>query len=140
MAQRGQLRRTAPAGGAASAATANTGFPMIGDDAAGRLLQADQYLSTDMGVEPLRQVVLPPLYGGTKRAFCARLEVEMEVGTVHSPPNVVLDWSDDGGITWTGGPRTMLVGSAGGTTGCGSMRRGSAPSASACSGSPRNMR
>jgi hypothetical protein len=59
--------------------------------------------------------VLPPLYGGTKRAFCARLEVEMEVGTVHSPPNVVLDWSDDGGSTWTGGPRTMLVGSAGAT-------------------------
>ena len=93
--------------------TANTGFPVIGDNAAGRLLQADQYLSTDMGVEPLRQVVLPPIYGGTKRAFCARLEVEMEVGTVHSPPNIVLDWSDDGGITWTGGPRAMLVGSAG---------------------------
>jgi hypothetical protein len=92
--------------------TANTGFPVIGDNAVGRLLQADQYLSTDMGVEPRRQVVLPPLYGGTRRAFCARLEVEMEVGTVHSPPNVVLDWSDDGGQTFTGGPRTMLVGSA----------------------------
>jgi len=92
--------------------TANTGFPLIGDAAAGRLLHADPYLSTDLGVEPQRQVVLPPLYGGTKRAFCARLEVEMEVGTVHSPPNVVLDWSDDGGITWDGGPRTMLVGSS----------------------------
>ena len=95
--------------------TLYTGFPLIGDAAAGRLLHADPNLSTDMGVQPLRQVVLPPLYGGTKRAFCARIEVEMEVGTVHSPPNVVLDWSDDGGITWTGGPRTMLVGSAGAT-------------------------
>ena len=92
--------------------TANTGFPLIGDAAAGRLLQADPDLSTDLGVEPRRQVVLPPLYGGTKRAFCARLEVEMEVGTVHSPPSVVLDWSDDGGITWDGGPRTMAVGSS----------------------------
>jgi hypothetical protein len=92
--------------------TANTGFPLIGDAAAGRLLHADQYLSTDLGVEPRRQVVLPPLYAGTKRAFCARLEVEMEVGTVHSPPNVMLDWSDDGGQTWTGGPRTMLVGAS----------------------------
>ena len=92
--------------------TANTGFPLIGDAAAGRLLHADPYLSTDLGVEPLRQVVLPPLWGGTKRGFCARLEVEMEVGTVHSPPSVVLDWSNDGGQTWTGGPRTMLVGAS----------------------------
>ena len=95
-----------------SCCTAYTGVPIMGDSLTGDLLQADQYLSTDNSIEPLRQVVLPPIYGGTKRAFCARLEVEMEVGTVHSPPNVVLDWSDDGGITWTGGPRTMLVGSA----------------------------
>ena len=36
----------------------------------------------------------------------------MEVGTGHSPDSIVLDWSDDGGITWTGGPRTMTVGNA----------------------------
>ena len=92
-----------------SCCAANTGFPLIGDAGAGRLLQADPYLSTDMGVEPKLQVVLPPLYAGTRRAFCARLEIEMEVGTVHTPDSVVLEWSDDGGITWTGS-RTMSVG------------------------------
>ena len=64
---------------------------------------------TDMGVAVKRQVVLPPLYAGTKRAFCARLEIEMEIGTVHSPDTILLEWSDDGGITYTGS-RTMTVG------------------------------
>jgi hypothetical protein len=36
----------------------------------------------------------------------------MEVGTVHSPDTVVLEWSDDGGITYTGS-RTMTVGASG---------------------------
>jgi hypothetical protein len=90
----------------------NTGFPLIGDASVGRLLRADPYVGTDMGVAVRRQVVLPPLYAGTNRAFCARLEIEMEVGTVHSPDTVVLEWSDDGGITYTGS-RTMTVGAAG---------------------------
>ena len=38
----------------------------------------------------------------------------MEVGTAHSPDSVVLEWSDDGGITYTGS-RTMTVGAAGQT-------------------------
>ena len=50
------------------------------------------------------QVTLPPLYADTRRAFCVRAEVEME-----APPStdVVLRWSDDGGRTFAGGPRTM---------------------------------
>jgi hypothetical protein len=95
-------------------AAANTGFPLIGDDnvGTGRLLQADPYIGTDMGVAVKRQVVLPPLYAGTNRAFCSRLEIEMEVGTVHSPDSILLEWSDDGGITYTGS-RTMTVGASG---------------------------
>jgi hypothetical protein len=98
-----------------SCCTANTGFPIIGDATAGRLLAADPNLSTDMGVAVQRQVVLPPLYAGTRRAFCARLEVEMEVGTAHSPDSILLEWSDDGGITYTGS-RAMTVGAAGTST------------------------
>lgn len=91
----------------------NTGFPLIGDAGAGRLLQANPYVGTDMGAAVKRQVVLPPLYAGTKRGFCARLEIEMEVGTVHSPDSILLEWSDDGGITYTGS-RAMTVGGASG--------------------------
>jgi hypothetical protein len=96
---------------------ANTGFPLVGDRTSGFLLQADSYLSTDLGVEPKRQVVLPPLWEGTRRAFCSRLEIEMEVGTVHTPPSIQLEWSDDGGITYTGS-RAMTV-----TAGTGQYRK-----------------
>jgi hypothetical protein len=95
-----------------SCATAFTRFPLFGDAAAGRILAAVPDGSTDMGVAVRRAMVLPPLYAGTKRAFCARLEIEMEVGTAHSPDSILLEWSDDGGITYTGS-RTMTVGAAG---------------------------
>jgi hypothetical protein len=97
-----------------SCSTANTGIPIIGDAVAGRLLVADPNLSTDMDVAVRRQVVLPPLYAGTKRAFCSRLEVEMEVGSVHTPGDITLEWSDDGGVTYTGS-RTMNAGTVGQT-------------------------
>jgi hypothetical protein len=68
--------------------------------------------TTDNGVPVLRQAILPPDWAGTRRAFCGRLEVEMESGGSLSPGDVTLDWSDDGGRTWTGGPRTMNAGAA----------------------------
>jgi hypothetical protein len=97
-----------------SCSTANTGIPIIGDAVAGRLLVADPNLSTDMDVAVRRQVVLPPLYAGTKRAFCSRLEVEMAVGSVHTPGDITLEWSDDGGVNYTGS-RTMNAGAVGQT-------------------------
>jgi hypothetical protein len=59
-----------------------------------------------------RLAVMPPMWAGTNRAFCNRVEIEMEVGGALSPGNVLLEWSDDGGITWTGS-RTMSAGTAG---------------------------
>jgi hypothetical protein len=97
-----------------SCSTANTGFPIIGDATAGRLLAADPNLSTDMGVAVRRQVVLPPLYDVGKRVFCSRLEVEMEVGSAATPGDITLEWSDDGGVNYTGS-RTMNAGSVGQT-------------------------
>jgi len=64
----------------------------------------------DNGVPIMRHAILPPDWAGTRRAFCSRLEVEMESGGDLSPGDVTLDWSDDGGRTWTGGPRTMSAG------------------------------
>ena len=66
--------------------------------------------TTDAGVPIMRQAILPPDWAGTRRAFCSRLEVEMESGGDLSPGDVTLDWSDDGGRTWTGGPRVMHAG------------------------------
>jgi hypothetical protein len=93
-----------------SCAAQTVGVPFLGDSGTpGRLLMADRTVSTDAGVAVRRQVVLPPLYAGTRRGFCARLEVEMEVGGTNSPGDILLEWSDDGGITYTGS-RAMNAG------------------------------
>jgi hypothetical protein len=46
------------------------------------------------------------LWAETRRAFCARVEVEMEVGGEDTPGDVLLEWSDDGARTW--GPSRLL--------------------------------
>jgi hypothetical protein len=57
-----------------------------------------------------RQIVFPPLWAGASRAFCARVEVEMESGDGRlEDGTVTLDWSDDGGYSWHGGPRVMTA-------------------------------
>ncbi|HXI77923.1 MAG TPA: hypothetical protein VNH21_12345 [Steroidobacteraceae bacterium] len=82
----------------------------IGDRTDGTVYFADTTVPTDAGVDVLRQAVMPPLWAATHRAFCARLEIEMESGGLLAPGDVTLDWSDDGGINWTGGPRVMNAG------------------------------
>jgi hypothetical protein len=84
--------------------------PMVGD-ATGNLYTLNAFGETDNGTPIFRQATLPPLYAQTRRAFCSRVEIEMEVGGTYPPGNVTLDWSDDGGITWTGS-RTMSGGAA----------------------------
>jgi len=79
----------------------------VGDKTAGNVYLADPVVTTDAGVAVLHQAVLPPIWAGTRRAFCSRLEIEMEVGTARSTSALALDWSDDGGITWRPGPRDL---------------------------------
>lgn len=83
---------------------ANGGYtPLFGTSASGRILAAQPTLSTEDDIPLQRLVQLPPLWAGTRRAFCARLEIEMEVGRTDDPPTVTLQWSDDGGYTWNNG-------------------------------------
>jgi hypothetical protein len=74
------------------------GDTVVVGDAVGRLYRLDPDGTTDNGAAIFQQVTTPPLYAQTRRAFCARAEVEME-----APPatNVGLSWSDDGGETFT---------------------------------------
>lgn len=68
----------------------------------------------DAGVTVIRQMTLPTVWGGTRRAFNPRIEIEMEVGGIQTPGPVTLEWSDDGARTW--GPlRVMSAGVAGDT-------------------------
>lgn len=86
--------------------TINTGAPILGDSLSGKLFLANPTISTEDGMAVLRRVQLPPLWAGTRRAFCHRLEVELETGENGWP---LLEWSDDGARTWTGS-RTLGVG------------------------------
>ena len=43
-----------------------------------------------MNVGVIRQATLPPLWANLKRAFCARVEIEMESGGANSPGDVLL--------------------------------------------------
>ena len=100
----------------ANCATQFSSEPVFGDFNTGQLMRLLRRGDADMGVALLRQAVLPPLVVSSvrgARAFCSRLEVEMEVGTAASHQDVLLEWADDGGYTFSGGPRTMSAGPAG---------------------------
>jgi hypothetical protein len=88
-----------------SVATDNSSLHMFGDTINGTIYLLGAQ-GTDAGVNVLRQATLPPLWAGTSRAFCARVEIEMEVGGAATPGNVTLEWSDDGSRTW--GPTRVL--------------------------------
>jgi hypothetical protein len=79
-----------------------TQSPIFGDRVGNWLYKLEHGSIVDAGVKVLRQAVFPPLWAGTARAFCSRIEVEMEVGTKASNGIVTLEWSDDGGTTWNG--------------------------------------
>lgn len=78
--------------------------------ATGDIYFLDPTSPIEAGVSVPRTMVLPPLWAGGARGTCSRLEIEMEVGGPYSPGTVLLEWSDDGGYTWTGS-RGLSMGS-----------------------------
>jgi len=89
------------------------GEEVYAGDVDGWMYRLDPKGGTDNGVTMFRQATLPPLYVDGHRVFCARAAVEMEVGTSMLDANVTLDWSDDGGNSFAGGPRVMSSGAPG---------------------------
>jgi hypothetical protein len=96
---------------AATAAVDNNSIHLLGDRTTGAIYTLAMS-PADAGVVTIRQATLPPLWADTKRAFCARVEIEMESGGAQSPGAVLLQWSDDGSRTYNAG-RTMSAGAAG---------------------------
>ena len=94
-----------------SAQTTPDGQGVVGDILTGQIFRSDPSVATEAGSAVLRQITSPPIYAATRRAFCARLEVEM--GTGGDPTdNLTLDWSDDGGHSYSGGPRALSAGTS----------------------------
>jgi hypothetical protein len=85
---------------------------LFGSSTSGKVLTPVPFLDTDDGVAQFRLLQLPPLWGGTSRAYCSRLEVELEIGGPRNPGNVLLQWSDDGGYTWTSPGRALTASNA----------------------------
>jgi len=111
------------------------GNTYYGDSRSSSIFATSLTTMTEDGTPLFRRAVLPPLWAGTARGFCSRLEVETEVGTAMASGTVTLDWSDDGGTTWVGN-RALSLGAAGALR-TRLMRRGWGVFGSACSGSPR---
>ena len=98
---------------ARSAAVDNNSIHILGSRTDGTLYTlAMQH--TDAGITTIRQATLPTLWAETRRAFCSRVEVEMECGGTLTPGAVQLEWSDDGARTW-GPSRAMSAGVTGDT-------------------------
>jgi len=94
--------------GTTVAATDNNSLHLYGDRTTGWLYTLAMG-ANDINIDVIRQATLPPLWAATRRAFCARVEIEMEVGGTNTPGAVLLEWSDDGSRTW-GPQRPMSAG------------------------------
>ncbi len=86
-------------------------------DGSGDILALDQSIATENGTAMKSIATLPPLWADTEWAFMDRLELEFEPGANASELDVDLQYSDDGGFTWS-----TAVGRSMGTSGARSKR------------------
>lgn len=79
---------------------------LVGDFQTGNIYELDMDVGTDNGEEIKRLAVAPPIHAARDEITCYSFEVDMEsgVGLVTgqgSDPQAMLQWSDDGGKTWS---------------------------------------
>lgn len=80
---------------------------LIGDCYSGRIGYLDNSVFTEFGNLLQAYFVSPPIHNDRKRVFCSRFELDVETGVGNtldpgSNPQIMLDWSDDGGRTFRG--------------------------------------
>jgi hypothetical protein len=80
---------------------------IVSDYETNEIYTMDEDTNSDDGDEIIRLRAAPHLSSGTTRAFYSKLQLDMETGigldggVQGSDPTVMLDWSDDGGHTWS---------------------------------------
>jgi hypothetical protein len=79
---------------------------LVGDAFSGQVGVLDWDVYTEYGLPIIGMATSPPLHADRKRVFMSLLELDCETGVglitgQGSDPQVMLDWSDDGGRTWS---------------------------------------
>lgn len=79
------------------------GRHLAGDYLNGCLYEIDIDTFTDNGKSVVRERTCPVISSENARIFFPELQIDFEpgVGTGTTDPQAVLDWSDDGGMTWS---------------------------------------
>ena len=95
------------------------GLHIVSDYATGKLYVLDRNALNDAGTSITRIRTSPYVSNGLKNLFVSRLQLDIETGIgpdgeTGTPPQCMLDWSDDGGRTWSNQYWTSL-GSIGAT-------------------------
>lgn len=89
------------------------GLHLVGDCVDGRIYELDLNYYADDTDRITRVAVAPPVNGGGGRVCYHELAIEMEAGSVPlngqgSSPSALLDWSDDGGHTWSNSVQSAM--------------------------------
>ncbi|WP_333608814.1 packaged DNA stabilization protein [Arsukibacterium sp.] len=82
------------------------GRQLVGDFQSGAVFDLSMDAQDDNGDPIIRTMQAPVIHGGRGRMFCHELELDMESGVglvtgYGSTPMAMLQWSDDGGKTWS---------------------------------------
>lgn len=82
------------------------GKNLAGDYATGKIYELDMGTYQDDGSPVQRMAVSPPIHANGKRIFFNKMQIEIESGVgltsgQGSDPQAMLEWSDDGGRTWS---------------------------------------
>ncbi len=79
---------------------------LVGDYVNGNIYELDLDVYSENGTTIRRVCTSPPIHGETRRVKMSRFQVEIESGAglttgQGSDPQAMLEWSDDGGRTWS---------------------------------------
>lgn len=82
------------------------GYDLVGDAFTGDVCFVDPTVFTECGNPIQMQLVSPPTHQDRKRVFYSNFELDMETGVglsygQGSDPQVMLEWSNDGGKSWS---------------------------------------
>lgn len=92
---------------------------LIGDSLSGKIGRIEHDTYTEFDGTTRMVMISPPLHGDGNRVAMPFFQLDMETGVGNayaSDPEVIFDWSDDGGATWVTPQETASLGAVGART------------------------